>query len=227
MNRAARVLSIIPAVAGLGWLSAYAVEQGFAGTVAFETAVTTSPWSVARTPAPMGQVLDGLRNDLVRARDAAPSDPAIHDLLGIIAAHSVDRAEYASEADVHFVKAIELRPTSPYTWASLAGVRYLRGDTGAVFDAALENSVKLGPNEADVQRTVSNLGLAVWNEKSATTQAAIEAAVAAGMRRNSLEMLQIADKRGRLPVACRHLAGSTRQTDSKAVQLCQSMEVTP
>jgi hypothetical protein len=46
------------------------------------------------------------------------------------------------------------------------------------------------------------------------------------MKRNSLEMLQIAERRGRLDVACRHFAGSTRQADPKGSQICQSMEAT-
>jgi hypothetical protein len=50
--------------------------------------------------------------------------------------------------------------------------------------------------------------------------------VAAGMKRNPLEMLQIAERRGRLAVACRHFAGSPRLSLPKWFQLCQSTEVT-
>ena len=131
------------------------------------------------------------------------------------------------EASVHFLKAIELRPTAPNAWANIAAVRYREGGTGAGFEAALVRAAQLGPYEPEVQGVVANYGLAVFNEVTPATRSAIEAMVAAGMKRKPLEMLQIADRRGRLEVACRHLAGPPRQTDSKVTQLCPSLEATP
>jgi hypothetical protein len=225
MNRPARVLVAIPIVAGLGWVSAYAVEMGTAGTAVFDSSMTLDAWSASRMrPAP--ETLDGLKEDLVRAVRLAPSDPAAHELLGVVAARRLNRAEYLPEAGVHFVKALSLRPTSPYTWANLAAQRYGVGSTGPDFEAALVNASSLGPFELEVQRTVAYFGLAVWHEVAPKTREAIDVMVAHGMKRNPMEMLQIAGRRGRLDVACHHLAGSPRQTDSKWSQLCQSTEAT-
>src|SRR5205823_2599488 len=102
---------------------------------------------------------------------------------------------------VHLRKALELRPMSPYTWANLAAVDYHLGDTGKAFRSALVRAAELGPHEPEVQATIASFGLAVWNEVDAQTQAAIERSVAAGMRREPREMLQIAQRRGRLAIA--------------------------
>jgi hypothetical protein len=46
--------------------------------------------------------------------------------------------------------------------------------------------------------------------------------VAAGFRRNPLEMLQISERRGRLDIACRHLEGNTRMPDARWAEMCQA-----
>lgn len=225
MNRPIRVAAVVPVVVGLGWLSVCAVQSGVAGTAVFEAGIATSEWSFSGAQ-PSAETLEAIAGSLLHARDLTPRAPAVHELLGVVTARMTSRPEYASEADVHFVDAAVLRPTSPYTWANLVALRYGRGDTGPSFEAALRNAAMLGPYESPVQRTVANYGLAVWDEVGEKTRTAVEGAVANAMKRNPMEMLQIADRRGRLAVPCRHLTGSTRQADSKWVQLCQSMEAT-
>jgi hypothetical protein len=89
------------------------------------------------------------------------------------------------------------------------------------------NASNLGPYEPEVQQMVSDLGLAMYDEVSPATRAAIERMVGAGMKRNAAEILQIASRRGRLGAACRHLDGEPRPAASKSTQICQSMEATP
>jgi hypothetical protein len=162
---------------------------------------------------------------LNRAAARNPGNPAVHELLGVLGARRFDRPEYIQEGAVHFAKAIELRPTSPYTWANIAEAKYRLGDTGKQFEAALVRSAQLGPSEAEVQRTVADLGLAVWNEADPQTLAAVDRMLTSGMRRNLPEMLQISGRRGRLDVACRHLA-ELRTVDSNSSKLCQSTGAT-
>jgi hypothetical protein len=107
-----------------------------------------------------------------------------------------------------------------------AVVKYRGGQTDAEFARALVMAARLGPAEPEIQASIANYGLAVWDEVDAATRAAIDGMVAAGMRRNAPEMLQIAQRRGRLAPACRHFHGSPRQTSTKWTQLCQSMEAT-
>ncbi len=105
-------------------------------------------------------------------------------------------------------------------------MKYRLGDTGKEFEAALVNAAAVGPFEPEVQGAVALLGLAVWDEVAPATRRAIDRMVAAGMKRNPLEMLQIAERRGRLDIACGHLADSPRRIGSKWAETCQSLEAT-
>jgi len=87
-------------------------------------------------------------------------------------------------------------------------------------------TIASGTSAAEVQQIVSDLGLAVLDEVTPATRAVIERMVAAGMKRNAPEILQIAARRGRLDAACPHLGGVPRPAASKWTQLCQSMEAT-
>ena len=188
--------------------------------------MTLQSWSAGRTRQPANEALTDVRDDLIHAQAVIPHDPAIHELLGLIDARRGERQEYLPSAARHFAEAIELRPTSPQTWGDLAAVKYRLGDTGPAFETALNRASMLGRFEPDVQAMVANYGLAVWNELAPQTRKSIEATIAAAMKRNSLEMLQIAERRGRLDIACRHFAASSRRADTKWSQLCQSMEAT-
>lgn len=123
-------------------------------------------------------------------------------------------------AHAYFSQSLGIRPSSPYSWASLAAARYALGKTDATFESALVNAVLLGPSEAEVQATVADFGLAVWDEVQPATRVAIEAAVHSGMRRNPMEMLRILQRRGRLEMACRFIGESRRGADSKWLDLC-------
>jgi hypothetical protein len=157
-----------------------------------------------------------------RVKDAArqaPGDPRLQELAALLEL----RATEASGPGVrsHLERALLMRPSSPYTWANLAADRYRAGETGRPFIAALERAAELGPYEPEVQATVAFYGLAVWDELDARSHQAVESMVAAGMKRNPMEMLQISQRRGRLDIACRHLDGVPRQTDPKLLRLCQ------
>jgi len=223
--RWAHLVAVIPALT-LGWASVYAVELGTAGEIVLGAGEEMSEWSAGTKAQPTPERLAAMRADLERAKGRTPADPAVHELLGLLDARSVGSQEYRGQAGVHFSRALVLRPTAPNPWANVAAVRYRGGDTGPGFEAALVRAAQMGPFEPEVQRVVANYGLAVYDEVAPATRRAIEAMVASGMRRKPLELLQIADNRGRLAVACRHLAGMPRPTDSKWTQLCQSLEAT-
>lgn len=222
MRRWMRLVSVSPLLATLGWASAAALEMGASGEFAFRLSqrLDAAPATAARQPIDWVET----RRRILEAQARMPADPMLHELLGVVAGRGGGGQEYLAQAAVHFAKAIELRPTSPYSWANLAATNYRMGDTGRQFETAIVRAAELGPWEPEVQRTVANYGLAVWDEVAPRTRAAIEGMVAAGMKRKPLELLQIANNRGRLAVACRHLPGSPRLTDPKWSQLCQSME---
>jgi predicted Zn-dependent protease len=224
MGTGARISVAIPVVAALAWFSAIALRNGSADAIVYGASVEMGTWAASRS-APGHQTWEWVREDLNRAAYRTPDNPTVQELLGVLGARRFDKPEYVKEGAAHFAKAVELRPTSPYSWANIADAKYRLGDTGKQFEAALVRSAYLGPSEAEVQRTVADLGLAVWNEVAPSTRGAIESMVAAGMRRNAPEMLQISGRRGRLDVACRHLA-SLRTPNSSWSKLCQSTEAT-
>jgi hypothetical protein len=160
----------------------------------------------------------------LHAHDAS-TVPEVQELMGVFDLHRRD-AESLAEADVHFRRALELRPVSANTWANLLMQRYLSGDTGAEFQVALARAAQLGPHEPQVQAVLADYGLAVFDELPEANRLAVESAVANGMHRAPAYFLHLAQRRGRLEVACRHFEHATRQVDSKWTQICQSMEAT-
>jgi predicted Zn-dependent protease len=162
-----------------------------------------------------------MKGDLDEALSRDRGNPSLQEMLGRLSlAQSRDEAA-ADEAIARFTNALLQRPSSPFTWASLAEALYRRGDTGPRFQEALKRAAETGPWEPEVQQAVAANGLAVWDDVSPSTRSAIDRLVANGMVRNAAEILQISARRGRLGVACTHLDRSKR-TDPKWVQLCQS-----
>jgi hypothetical protein len=204
MGRAARLVLVVPALAALAALALWAVKLGSAETLAWNAAAEINTWTATRVQ-PGFETWLWVRDDLLRAERRSPRDPSVHELLGVIHARRAGRTEFVDMAVERFARAIELRPTSPYTWANMAVARYQLGKTEAPFEAILVRSALLGPSEPEVQRAVADLGLAMWDEVTPATRALVERHIAAGMRRNPLEMLQISYRRGRLEAACRHL----------------------
>jgi hypothetical protein len=220
-----RPLLAIPALLGLVWLAASAASWASADAIVFDSSREMGTWSASHAE-PGLQTWQWVHDDLARAAVRTPTNPMARELLGMLASQRTDRQEYIEASLGHFVAAIELRPTSPYTWANVAAAKYRLGDTGREFEAALTRSAELGPSEPEVRRIVADLGLAVWQEVAAPTREVIDAILAAGVRRNPAEMLQIAERRGRLAVVCGHVARAPRTTNSKWSQLCQSTEAT-
>lgn len=225
MRNALRWAIAVPAVAGLGLLCAFVAQEGRSDAIAYKASAEMGTWSASHAQ-PGEQTWTWVRDDLNRAAQLDSKDPVVQELLGVLHARRHDRPEYIAQAIIHFRSALEMRPTSPYTWANLAEAKYRLGDTGKEFELALVRAAQLGPSEPEVQRIVADFGLAVWDEAKPETRLAVDRMVAAGLRRNPPEMLQISGRRGRLAVACRHAASVPRSSESKWSQLCLSTEAT-
>jgi hypothetical protein len=223
VTNAVRFVVTVPAAAVLVWCAAIATQQGRTDDILDDAGKEMGTWLASRSQ-PGEQTMGWVQEDLERAVKLQPSDPKSQELLGALKARRIERQEFLSESVVHFTNSLATRPTSPYTWANLAEVNYRMGKTTQEFENALRRASALGPAEPEVQRTVANLGLAVWNEVQPSTRAAIDRMVTEGIKRNPLEMLQIGERRGRLDVVCGHLKGAMRRPDSKWAQLCPSTE---
>ena len=220
-----RILVAAPAVAALLWLASVSFRTGEAAASVYDAEKEMGTWAASGAP-PGPQTLSWVTADLERAQSVTPDDPEIEELLGELSGRRIDRPDFRDEALAHFSRAVALRPTSPYTWAAIADARYRKGDTGSAFETALRRAAELGPAEPEVQRTVVDLGLATWDEVGPATREAVERTVTGAMKRDAPEVLQIAGRRGRLAVACRHLADAPRRADAEGLKTC-SRETTP
>ena len=99
-----------------------------------------------------------VRADLQRAEELAPSDPAVPELLGVLHLQRAGRAEFSELALEHFARALELRPSSPYTWANVAEARYRLGMTQPPFERILVVTQRLGPSEPETQTAGGRAG---------------------------------------------------------------------
>jgi predicted Zn-dependent protease len=188
---------------------------GSADSTVYEAGKEMATW---RTQ-PGRQTFDWIKADLERAVTRDPNDASLQEMLGRLCLVGSREEAAADEAIARFKRALQQRPTSPYSWASLVEALYRRGVIGPEFEGALQRAAASGPREPEVQRTVVDYGLAVWDEVSPSTRSAIDRMVANGMARDASEILQISDRRGRLGIACAHLDPSMR-TDPRWTRNC-------
>jgi hypothetical protein len=221
----ARLVAAGVSVLLMAWLSIEAYRLGVADEIVTQSNETMEGAAWRKSP-PSLQAWLAVRNDLMQAERLAPESPAVHESLGVLHARRAASPEMLAYARDYFIAALEGRPTSPYTWANYAETKYLLGETGGGFERALVRAAEMGPWEPEVQRVVADVGLATFNEVQARTRATIERMVAFGMRRQPLEILQIAQRRGRLDVACRHVADNKHVTDLKWITLCEKGRTT-
>ncbi len=151
-----------------------------------------------------------IREALLDAQRLDAGNPTLAEQLGELYALVV-RGEGANQfAGAQYDKALEqysravlLRPTSPYSWANLAWIKYQTGRVDAVFYRALENAARLGPWEPEVQFTVVDLGFATWDEMPTPLQPHIIELAKNTQRRHADKLASIAARRGRLAQVCK------------------------
>jgi predicted Zn-dependent protease len=217
MPATARLVVAVPVLVALAWFAFWAFRLGASESAVYRVGSEMITWRIQ----PRRETLDWVKADLNEAVSRDPNNPSLQEMLGRVSLAGSRGEAAADEAMRRFINALEQRPTSPFTWVSLVEALYHKGDTGERFQLALRRAAEIGPWEPEVEQTVANYGLAVWDDVSPSSRSAIERLVANGMVRNAAEILQISARRGRLGVACAHLDRSMR-TDPKWAQLCQS-----
>jgi len=226
MRTAGRFLVVLPLIGVLVWASLGAFSAGRSDELITEARTEISTWAASRS-IPQQGTWESVRSLLKDAERARPRNPASHESLGILTALWSETPEQAAQGISEFVASLRYRPVSPLTWAGMVEGRYRAGSHGRELELPIVRAAELGPSEPGVQRIIADYGLAVWSEVTPATQSAIERMVAAGIRRNPLEMLQISERRGRLDIACRYLADSSRKAGPQVNRLCPSWELTP
>jgi hypothetical protein len=77
------------------------------------------------------------------------------------------------------------------------------GQVDAEFYLALQSAINLGPWEPEVQFVVVDLGFALWEQMPTDFQPQVMTLAQNGQRRYATQIVAIAQRRGRLPEACK------------------------
>lgn len=192
------VAPLLALMAGGAWS---AVRIGEAELAVRQASRQMIAWE-ARRVAPSQEAVKRLLPSLEQAAVLAPRDSSVHDLLGALTWKLPMTRETVEASHRHFLAALALRPGSPYAWANVALVRYQLGLTQAPFEAVLANAWSLGASAPEVQVILGEIGLAMGEDLSLEARRVTDAALVAAMRSMPAEVLRVAQRRGKLSVAC-------------------------
>lgn len=119
------------------------------------------------------------RLELMRATLLQTSDPL--------------RATYLASAKAHILRAISLRPISPYSWGILLVIKRELQEYDAEFRHALHRAVELGPWEPELLPQLADVGLSAWPMMPAEERALVSQIFVRGMQRQQQVMFAIAN----------------------------------
>ena len=152
---------------------------------------------------------NAIRDALLAAQRLEAGNPTLAEQLGELYALAVRGEGAGGTAGAQHTKALEqyskavlLRPTSPYSWANFAWIKYQLGQADPIFYRALENAARLGPWEPEVQFTVADLGFATWDEMPQRLRSQIVEIAKNSQRRYAEKLVAVAARRGRLALVC-------------------------
>ena len=108
----------------------------------------------------------------------------------------------ARSAYANFRAALAQRPTSPFSWASVALTKLYLDERDDELIRALGHAEELGPWEPEVQQTVVFVGLSVWHKLNPAQQDAVVRAMQRGAQRNPGKIAEIAKAFNRIDLFC-------------------------
>ena len=146
------------------------------------------------------------------ARQALKKDPDNPDLLSLMgnvyewnsfqSDNQSQNEQNSKLALEHYRKAVALRPQWPYTWSSIALLKFKRSEFDQEFQSALSNAMELGPWEPRVQITIAEVGLSAWGKIGYAQRLAIIENIRRGVTMQAPVMLDILKKYGQLRMIC-------------------------
>ena len=143
------------------------------------------------------------------ALEKDPYNPELLWLMGIVNEWNSFQAHNQSHNNQnrklaldYYRKAIELRPQWPYTWSSIALLKYKMSEFDQEFQLALNNATELGPWEPNVQKIIAEVGLSSWIELEHTQRITIVENIKRGVTMQPRVMLDILNKYGQLRLVC-------------------------
>ena len=196
-------------LATLGVLLALALPRGLADLYGFEARVAHNGWEATRRP-PTGEEWTVARNLLGDAQALDPGHPAYREDIARLyelrasprKAGDAPTRDDLREALAYQRQAARLRPSSAYTWASIARIKARLPEPDREFEAALRNAALLGPWEPGVQLAIAEAGFRHWGTLTAETRVALSANALRALRRQDAKLFEIARRHGRLAALC-------------------------
>ena len=186
-------------------LSAVAAAVGMANIYRSEADSLAGEWFWTEDEeGPPAWAWEQVHRYLWLANCLAPFDPQILDDLGQLYEFRAGEA-WAKESNADLDRALEyyrqslaLRPSWPYTWANIVGLKISQEHIDAEFGYAIQRALVLGPWQTSVQAGIAGGGLAVWDKLPATLQMDVEHTVARGLAHDSRLMHAVARRFGLL-----------------------------
>ena len=154
------------------------------------------------------RAVDALREAL----RLAPQDPALWESLGF--AYDIGSRNfvpnggrggwsvYSEFALIHFRQAAALRPTSPYSWAGVAVMKYRLDQLDEEFRQAFSSAMRLGPWEPGLQLITSDMGLALWDRLDSQLRDEVRENWRRTAVRQAEQLAKLAISHGRAGVLC-------------------------
>ena len=184
LRRLARWLTAATLLALCTWAAQRAVHIGWASYQSIEARALLGNW-VAR-PGPIDQLVwNRARDGFMTALEWDPGNPEYHEgfanlymvRLSNVSGDSAQLRPYFELALRHYLTAAALRPTWPYTHASIASVKWQLGERDADFRRAIVLASRYGPWEVSVHERLIQIGYRSWAVLGETEREAIRGSV--------------------------------------------------
>ena len=179
-QRTGRLLTVGLLMALSLWAGNRAIHMGWASYQSIEARALLGNW-VAR-PGPIDQLVwNRARDGFMTALEWDPGNPEYHEgfanlymvRLSNVPGDSAQLRPYFELALRHYLTAAALRPTWPYTHASIASVKWQLGERDADFRRAIVLASRYGPWEVSIHERLILLGYRSWAVLGETEREAI------------------------------------------------------
>lgn len=164
-------LPVLLLAAGVtGWVLWESQRVARADFLSMQVSRQVAEWVSGAVRPPSAPDWEQARDALQAAIAITPDNAALYEQLADL--HAVaGRRDWKDEtlrvghfraAAAGYRMALELRPTDPRTWASLAAAYLGMGESGEPMRKAWDRALELGPNESHVQPMLLEIALATW-----------------------------------------------------------------
>lgn len=171
-QRIARWLVFAVAVGATAWVLSVAVPIIRSDWLSTQARQDVERWASGKRPWTMAQ-WEQARSDLETASAISPDDAVLHELIATLymvrgnaewgdgSETSPGVAHYRT-AMQHQLKAIELRPRFPSTWANMALMHYAVASSTEETFKAWNTALQYGPNETEVKLVLLTVAKLAW-----------------------------------------------------------------